>query len=304
MQKWLLFIILLFVSTISYSQTYEYVPFPTKNAVWGTYFHSNPNFGFESLTVCSSIEIKGDTMMRNGKIYYKTNMGVGIREDSLKRIYVIDWSDERLRYDFSLNIGDTTIINGEFANFKGKVDSIDYVEVMGKLRKRFKVSHYSNNFGQNYYLIGYEYWLEGFGSCNYNGTILESGLDLIDNSVGTYCLRQDGILTYKNPFVRSDTCKSGNGFVSGCDTYIGLDNEVSNKIHPISISPNPIQNNSQLLLSEEFEGETLSMKIYNSFGGVVRNGISELSLTDLPSGIYYYTIENKGKFYKGNFIVN
>ena len=114
MKKLTFLLILLLISIFSNSQTYY--TFPDSNAIWsqvskniydGT-IHKH-RFGLYGDTIINSktyskiYSLYDSTLIHPNSTYY-----AAIREDSLKRVYILFVGfPEILLYDFSLNIGDT-----------------------------------------------------------------------------------------------------------------------------------------------------------------------------------------------------
>ncbi|MFC2138538.1 hypothetical protein ACFLTE_10215, partial [Bacteroidota bacterium] len=130
-------ILLLLISFNIYSQEYQYVPFPTENAIWSEIYYFPV---FTEPPVYERFALSGeDTIIENITykklyIFYDTIFDVnnatcigGIREDSAKRIYYKSDNyvhedkpmktyypgEEQLLYDFNLNVGDT-LFSGNF----------------------------------------------------------------------------------------------------------------------------------------------------------------------------------------------
>ena len=109
---------------------------------------------------------------------------------------------------------------------------------------------------------------------------------------------------------------SGGGFImqiigAGSDTTCFTTGVKDNAV--ISISdvpyPNPAYNSITINLNNLKQGQTGSIKVYNTSGGLVKQltGLSApkttIDIADLPSGLYYYTIysgnqQNAGRFVK------
>ena len=147
------------------AQDYKYNPFPTKNAIWVEHYSSVS----KSYAYCYGMK-NNDTLI-NGLSYhivYKSTDTIfqpseavfGIREDSLKRVYKIDFicnytnpalcNHEKLMYDFNLSLGDTVFIN----NYPYVLTYIDTVKYENSYRK---VLTFNNS--------PLTFWIEGIGSC-------------------------------------------------------------------------------------------------------------------------------------------
>jgi hypothetical protein len=133
MKKQLLFIIILIGHTFpTFSQEYQYVPFPDSGAIWSEVYYPETDGNVPSSeSIFERFALSGEDTIMNEKLYKKlfifydsvfnknkASCVGGIREDSLKRIYycgsiihdckpmVTEYS-EILLYDFSLNLGDS-----------------------------------------------------------------------------------------------------------------------------------------------------------------------------------------------------
>jgi hypothetical protein len=128
MKKYIILIFGLFTTLWSYSQ--DYYPFPDSNAIW------NSKYGGYYGTPIVRFGLNGDTVINN-QVYKKVYQIVddstlnlanmtyyaAIRENASKQIFakMTDYDDEILIYDFSLNIGDTILIDEKY----GTVEDIN-----------------------------------------------------------------------------------------------------------------------------------------------------------------------------------
>ncbi|MBC7864965.1 MAG: hypothetical protein IAF38_18470, partial [Bacteroidia bacterium] len=152
-----------------------YYPFATDSATWTVV-----EYGYGTIppqTGTWHYGMAGDTIF-NGLLYSKLYVNQGslgsvnpepvfnlqtatylgaIREDSTKKILFRKWSDtiEILRYDFSLNVGDTFCFNNEPCGIQcHQVAAVDSILINGAYRRQI---HFSYG-GQS------ETWIEGIGS--------------------------------------------------------------------------------------------------------------------------------------------
>jgi len=208
----------------------SYVPMAVDSATW---FMSNTN-PFPELSETVVLRIEGDTMVNNltySKIYHydvfldevllSTRKILGLLRDDIneRRVYggllngvqygfetfinigdPCDWEDlnsfnERLLYDFSLQVGDT--LNSCMYPFPTTVHSIDTVERYGYERRNFGLDEFSDSFvtegigtcigifrGEDCYFTGggysfylYNYCIGSFWNCNISTPVKESYFD-------------------------------------------------------------------------------------------------------------------------------
>jgi len=121
-----------------------------------------------------------------------------LREDTVsKKVYYTNLNAEEigLIYDFSLSVGDSVIVENYYAGYEENVlmvcDSIDFIEINGRTRKRF----FLQTPGYWYYDI----WIEGVGSTSglfYSGFVFAGfgggGPHLL-------CCSHNDTLIYMNP---------------------------------------------------------------------------------------------------------
>lgn len=146
-------IILLFICEFSINaQTSVYHPFPDSNSLWrvnGSYWDCNPLCDFYQYTTGTdtSIDTHTYTKIYQSGIYSFSSWDSiyrgALRNDTLNRkVYFVDMdsTNERLLYDFSLNIGDTIfgIMPGLSPGY-GVISSIDSVLVGSNYHKAFMV---------------------------------------------------------------------------------------------------------------------------------------------------------------------
>ena len=163
--------IILILPLLTFSQEYEYVPFPDSGAIWSeVYYRSmNPNLTYpppiyERFALSGEDTVMSDLTYKKLYIFYDTIFDKnhatyvgGIREDINKRVYykgdtihhvkpsytqIINAGgnvgDEILLYDFSLSLGDTL----KFGNLSKPdgyliVSLIDTIKVGESYRKKY-----------------------------------------------------------------------------------------------------------------------------------------------------------------------
>ena len=308
MKKIILFIAFIIVYGSNYSQTYY--PFPDSNAVWSEINGlDDPPWRIYHLfgllnqdTIIDSIKYHklfsfSDTIFTEENA---TFIG-GIREDSLKRVYykgknifepyICDShpDEEKLLYDFSLNVGDTFRLNHSYAFFENSflvVSKIDSFLINNKYRKKIVFNY---DF--------YDYWIEGVGNIPhgllYTSDINSSTCDL-DNTL--ICFKQNNTLLYMDSTYNK------------CYFYYDdiTENETFEK--NIKISPNPVTDISILDFSKFNDIKIIN--IYSLDGTLVKQintkGKNKIFINkkNYLSGMYFYRAKsNKGKYFSGRFII-
>ncbi|MBC7412796.1 MAG: T9SS type A sorting domain-containing protein [Bacteroidia bacterium] len=273
--KTVLLISVLIASTIITQAQYQTLP--DSNAVWSV--------------MESKFFISGDSL-HNGYLYKKYNKSNGptlttgvfyalLREDSLtQRIYTVpaDSSQERLLYDFSLNVNDTVSVypsvyyyNSQVGNTV-RVIAIDSILIGIAYHKRLSLKSY--NFG--FYEI--EYWIEGVGSTYglfYPDAI---GSGVVDGCLPSLlCVVHNGITLY------DDTAYA---------SCYELCNKVGFKTETVSLLttfPNP----TTTTLTINAAANITSLRMYNGLGQEVINNVytivsttQTIPVSTLPNGIY------------------
>ena len=75
----------------------------------------------------------------------------------------------------------------------------------------------------------------------------------------------------------------------------------------ITLYPNPTADHIHINLPKEFQSETLSIKVFNSSGTLVKttdsNGNFQWNLSDLPKGLYFVEISYQGKLLKSEKVI-
>ncbi|MEO6902522.1 MAG: T9SS type A sorting domain-containing protein [Bacteroidia bacterium] len=284
--------VLVLTLMVGQAQTNVYHPFPDSSAVWiGT---SWSGWGTDKLNYDDyNLYISGDTtiglfsyhkLYRNGvthcwpcpplyNYYYKQYAGAFRQDIPNKKVYLYQYGNDTLAYDFNLNVGDTLATTClTYWQPNHFVQSIDSVLVGGQYRKRFWID------GCTYALT------EGvgsmFGAFGYIACPFESGADL-------WCMRINNQIAW--------TYSTG----SSCTlTSINKNSIVENKI---SISQNPFSTETSLTTTYNLINSTLS--IYNSSGQLVKQikNIFGQTITlhrdNLVSGIYFLRLTQDNKIF-------
>ena len=306
MKKYLIFILLFFISGKDYAQTY--FPFPDSNAVWSERFNPPEYEGYSSYPIYGLLN--QDTIIKSIKYHklfsfsdtiftkeYATYIG-GIREDSTKRIYYkginvfescypADTNNygEVLLYDFSVIVGDT-IRNGNFNSDEYLIVTlIDSVLLNNKYRKRINFKYNSSQ------------WVEGIGNI-IRGLLFTSGsLPTKGVSNELICFKQNDTVIYFNP--KYDNC-----------FYLGVGIRKNESLEKkTEVFPNPVTDIS-ILDFGDLSGSDF-VRIYCINGAMIKQidikGKRQIYINkkDFLPGIYFYKIiSDKGKTFSGRFVVN
>lgn len=258
-----------------------YFPFPDSNAVWHVYNEGIENYNQYFHYVME----EGDTVM-NGQAYNKVflyysfdTVVVGIREDSLKRVFFygnpahvtdgdkLDSVGEYLLYQFGLNIGDTIPLYKVTQNDSPRVIlSIDSVFVDGSYRKRYSVSSSD--------LFWTDYWIEGIGS---RAGLLGPYAYEFENRWELYCFEQNGEFIYPDSNCLSTSVES-----------------TINKNEEILIFPNPAISQIKVELVN-FSCALQSVSLFNITGREMisinpTSNVVTFDIKSFPSGLYFCRI--------------
>ena len=182
MKAIVLFICCLIAALISEAQTNVYHKFPTDTCDWVI---ATQQFGDSNIYVHPNFYF-GDTIINNYhyiKVFSEVAEYWGIymyREDTLNRKvyakalepnYYNQDTTEYLLYDFSLNLGDSVLINWHNTyDLNSTVPrylhctGIDSVECIDGYHKRLKMEFFETPYWNYFNFQNYDYWTEGVGS--------------------------------------------------------------------------------------------------------------------------------------------
>jgi hypothetical protein len=292
--KKILFLQLVLAFLNANAQSYQYISFPTGNAIWSEYYVSEeqpspPWFYY----YYDKIAMTGEDTTISGKIYKKlylfndsvfninnaTYLG-GIREENKKIYYLGDtirsvppiWGSlqETLLYDFNLNIGDT-LHQITYCNFFGDfpVANIDTILIGNIPRRRIEFAG------------SYSRWVEGIGN-------LEGLLFPIVHSVTKAGQPSGSIICFK---VNDTIVYFNNQFPECMPLNVPAKSAV---LSNIVISPNPATNSLTLNI-ENVQLSPFTFQLYDMQGrlqltGKTGNTQTELNVATLPRGLYVLKI--------------
>ena len=322
------------------SVEYEYVPFPTSNAIWYERYcyYDFPNGCYEAYTITGEDTIMNDFIYKKlfsfrSAMFDPDNARYigGIREDEKKRVYYRGevlyylkpsyrsmgsngggmFADEVLLYDFSLSIGDTL----KAGNFTfpltqdypwGEclvVSSIDTISVGNTYRKKFTFE--LGLLGESKTVNSSKRSLpEYFGWLQW--------IEGIGNGLGLLYTTTEYPLSEVDP--SNLICFEHNSVMLYCSYNpckcfddLSIDNTGFN-LNPVKVYPNPVI--SKTIFFEFGELKVESIEIFNCTGiqtGKYLVGNQQefsFSMANYPSGIYFYkVITTDNHEYKGKFII-
>jgi len=293
-----LFILLALAFLKANTQTYQYVPFPTGNAIWSEnyYYSGEKSEQYEKFaingedTIINSIVYKKLFLFHTSQFYNDSAICIGgIREVNKKIFYYGDSvhmlkpmitynncnGNEILLYDFSLNIGDT--INEEcFNGFSTVITDIDTLLIGNKLRKVF---HFNTPFFN---------WVEGIGNVNMNN----NGLGGLLYYVGDFPAKTIWLKNFLICFKQNDTIIYFNNNYSECMPLNVPEKTVMKE--NIVVFPNPASdylmiklNNTQLL---PLTFQLFDMQGIPKLNGKITNEQIGINVASLSKGLYVLKI--------------
>jgi len=297
MKKWSFIFTFTVTVVLAFGQTIGYHPFPDSNAFWGqTFWYINPSnyctdYDDQSLYISGDTTIGAYTYHKlylNGywsefcvppnipfpPYYYVGQYWGAFRQDvANKKVYLNNYGNDTLAYDFNLNVGDT--LRPSFINWFNYVLSIDSVLVGSQYNKRFWLS---DGWHPNYAAL-----MEGIGNTqgafNHLMYPFEAGSNL-------WCLNVN------DQTVWSDNSSSPCTLITRTDDF-----KIQNHI---VISPNPFSVFTILKINQNLKDAT--MTIYNTIGKVMKEikNISgqeiRIQRDNLPVGVYFIRLAEENQF--------
>lgn len=283
MRNYILHLSILASTFFTYQGFSQYDSLVVEGKIWSEYQGSFNWWGDVGSVTTNNYKFQGDTTLNN-KTYKKLfstwidpmmehwSLDSYFREDSMK-VYRFYSGQEYLVYDFSIEKGDT--INGY--DYRGYVDSVDTISILGKLRKRIIFKYDIDDI-----------WIEGIGS------IIRPFYPLINHHMDQFwiltCCHQEGQLIYQND--------------DGLDCYNEYFNDLNSSImnqDKILIFPNPFNDFTQIQIVNGHYSDYISAHILNFQGQIIkelylRDNHFELPRGNLPSGLYFIKlIDRKNK---------
>ena len=284
-----LLLVLLSLNLSAQETNDSYIPLINKQEnqtwIWDSYFGEGPS-SYNRLTMDnqdSVIDGVSYRVIHSYKYDYYHNYrpdtiiesDLLIREEN-KKVFVYLYGAEKMLYDFSLNVGDTIAFTIDICLKVISIDTTDLV-INGQNCRKWSFGYYGGD--TNIYFPGMIEWIEGIGCTK--GLIYDAELLIVTGgnwNGNLRCYEYDGELVYHN----SD-------WNDGCENHllgIGTVDKES-----LLLYPNPAKESITLEAMED-------IFIYNSLGQMVRQipnpkGETIISISELPSGIYYFKSGNK-----------
>ena len=228
--------------------------------------------------------ISGDTLI-NGNMYHKlyshikdsivclnngsyttnsyTQYTVGLREDSLNRVYMYSGS-ESLQWDFNVSVGDTVKLYCQVIN-------IDSVWLGNTPLKKFNCDCIINNF-----------FVEGVGG-------VTSFLDSYLCSIGFESSKKLICYSKQNNLLQMDS-------LTPCGLQLPLDiwNIEASEDNLYTLFPNPAKDEIDIKIQTAKRGEAATLKLLNVFGELIQlhtfNNYIKIDLRELAPGIYFINV--------------
>ncbi len=252
----------------------DYYPLVQENKKWSVAFFGDLIVDDMSSTQdihTFQLTILGDSVI-NDKTYFKVCSGSSdrnvkdyIREDSDKKVWLLDNNQEILLYDFSANVGDTIPSKGGYDMFSLIIDSITNVTINQTVRRKYWLSplQYSYEYSET--------WIEGIGSSK--GLLNSSSMGISGGSTELLCMHNNEDLVYMNPAYNT------------CDTVSKIKEE--NKKLSFVIYPNPAKNIVQF---KNIPPSVQEVEVYDIAGKLIKktnlNETQILNIEDLKQGVY------------------
>ena len=304
-----------FITLISFSasaQDYEYIPLVKPGLkVWivDERNYDNNNYRFTKIAMTDNDTTIDDIVYK--KLYdfsenefdttFYRNAYSGIREDSLKRVYFRNFSQnqEYLLYDFSLSKGDTFSMYSyyncnNYQDYVFQIYDIDTIVYEGIPRRLLKIGYaFEDTLAPTYpnYLC---FWIEGIG--NIEGLLFSSCGHI--TSVHIYgslrCYIHNGTLLYH---------KYSNG-INDCITPImGIEDVLHD--NSITLYPNP--SNREINISSE--NIINSVEIFNSLGQrlyqeKINSNEKTIDISSFVNGVYILGVNTENGFIRKKVIKN
>jgi len=309
--------IALFLLTSVFANAQAYQTLPDSNVSWVIQYNdsnSGDSWYNYSTPINKDTIINAKTYSKIFKVYPSGNYTGAFRSDTLGKTFFVpkDSLQEFLLQDLSKNTGDSVynvyygIPGGYQINFY--VDSTDHITIGPYLLKRMFLSP-AANFATlicggtcgGFSLI----WIEKIGSVG--GGLFNN----IPVGLGVYwlnCMSFNDTIYYKSSFPGPNPDTFAFYIYGHCGDGLGL-NELNQIFEGISLSPNPVYNESALKL-RDVEDLIYQIEIYNSQGEKIKenrnvnNATFQIKKMSFSAGIYIVNIiTKKRKKYSMKFIV-
>lgn len=270
--------------------TGQYFDFPDSNAIWSV---SGKKYFIQGDSLYNSIEYQ-KIYVENDSVISLGDFFALIREDiNEKKVYAIykDSTNEHLLYDFSLEVGDETVVFPLASEvYSGpvsvKVDSVDSVYIYDDYRRKLHISGIEEN---DFFT---EEWIEGIGS---TFGLFGSGLSGIVIFDAYYpfllCYEQNNNLLYNNP-----------DFLTCYEPQVSTKKNLA--LNQVNIYPNPAL---QYLIVETFSNQS-NYIIKSSNGKIMKQGTIKsmkeiIDVSDMMNGVYFIQLITERESTVRRFII-
>ena len=290
MKKILVLIVLVLLSNIGNCQEYETIVDTTKQ--WSVVSYSfiyNPYPHEDRRTAeTTTYRFRGDTLINDYHFSFLEECHDSLfqewqrskfmmRDDSADRVYVHDYNQEKLLYDYNVEVGDTIWIPYSDSSCMEIVDSVGTKIIAGKIRRVV-------------YWWGQVLYAKGFGT--YEGPL----------GLFYHCIVGDCGM-YISCFYQNDTLLYHEG--ENCYVYYNHIGINETKQEKTKIFPNPASNE----LTISFDKNTKAkFCLYSIYGKLLKSkqffsNKTTLSLSGYSDGIYYYSIKSRGEIIKNGVLI-
>lgn len=260
--------------------------FADTTAQWNVLHHEYGWFPTTPETyITTEMKVMRDTVI-NGNVYQSVNGNYFIRQDSLRKVYLLHDGLEVKIYDFGATKGDTVADISRAYNYPivyCVVDSVDTVNWL-KPRKRLFASCYTEQSSIWYA----DEWVDGIGTVRYNSVSNYVYAAMVDRPEETLlCFFENGQVAYHN--TNFDTC----------NYRLNVGIEEIDRLSA-SFSPNPSSSYIILALSKQPQPNT-AILIHDAFGRIMKREeliatTQQISIAGLPNGIYTYAITQNNQW--------
>ncbi|MEO1259914.1 MAG: T9SS type A sorting domain-containing protein [Bacteroidota bacterium] len=283
-----LFVFLFLWANISFTQ---HIEFPEYDVVWKEHIIGFPGIYNRVTTLCKDTVVNGIDY-KEVKVYRLesgtdsiilpgNNSPIFLRTEGQQVFVKYDTDAEELLYDFSLETGDSIVIDIWGFPEKIYVDSVRHEAIAGLDRK---VIYLRTEYG-----VTKEYWIEGIGS-NYG--LLNRGVNWIDAE--SYLLCFEHLDRYVNftliecffPDIPDD-----------CDISTSTENDFFEKIN-LNVYPNPATEIIHFS-TDQFVGENYKIELISFLGTKIKIEFNRrendfvVNIAELNAGIYFIKIMDK-----------
>jgi hypothetical protein len=263
------------------------LPFVSEKNIW---FESNGlrhTFSNDSILVDKNYYRKelisnsefGNDFQESSRLFRQEGQKVYFRENANV--------NEKLRFDYSLNVDDIFYLKQDFDSIQMVVLEADSISLLdGSLRKRLKVQCDPLKSG-----VVYD-WIEGIGSTIF--TDMPCYIDGGGNGLTCFFTDDQHIFKTYVPWLVNEKC-----YFKTATTEI--------QKNKFEISPNPVYD--YLFLDfQNLSSSVLDFKIYDVLGRLklnfqVNGGNSKIDLSSFSAGTYFYIVKDKeGNIVEGKFV--